>query len=264
MKNRSSISAGPSQPFAAELRKIWDVEAGPSYDVRREQRVRHLVAIRTLSGAGEIYLENSQPITLGANSFILVELAHVRRYRCLGQNWAFWWFELMANGALPGPLNIAFDVRGHSSDTDAFEDSFAKLQNPSHAERCVASATFVALLHRWLAEIRLRRIPSSHRQLIEELIGRIHRDVSADWTLAQLTRKSGLSETTLRKEFKKATGCAPARFVREARLQAASQMLQQGIYTLAAIAEQLNFSSAFHLSAAFKKHFGVNPSEMWP
>ena len=38
-------------------------------------------------------------------------------------------------------------------------------------------------------------------------------------------------------------------------------MIQQGVYTLEGIAEQLGFSSAFHLSTAFKNVYGMSPSK---
>jgi AraC-like DNA-binding protein len=113
-----------------------------------------------------------------------------------------------------------------------------------------------------LAEVKLLREPSPHRLIIETMIERIHANSADDWSVPRLAAESGLSESVLRREFRKATGRSPARFVREARLGVAAQLIQQGIYTLATIAEQLNFSSPFHLSTAFKNHFGVSPSEL--
>jgi AraC family transcriptional regulator len=94
------------------------------------------------------------------------------------------------------------------------------------------------------------------------MIDRIHADLSADWSLPQLTSEAGLGETLFRREFKQTTGLTPVRFIRQARLHAAAQMIEQGTYTLAAIAEQLNFSSPFHLSTAFKHQFGIRPSRL--
>ena len=245
-----------------ELRCIWDVEADTSYDVSCNRPDRELIAIRTFAGKGELYTDRSEPIQITPNSLILVEQTRIRRYRCAADHWHFWWFAAHSSDPLPCSLETVYETSGSKADSSDFKQIFAKLQSPAYAARCVASSAFTAMLHRWLAEAKLTREPSPHRRTIETIIERIHDDVSDDWPLPRLSYESGLGETLLRKEFKKATGTSPARFIREARLQAASQLIQQNIYTLAAIAEMLNFSSAFHLSACFKKHFGLNPSEI--
>jgi AraC-like DNA-binding protein len=247
-----------------ELRNIWDVKADNSYDVSSNRAGRDLIVIRTFAGEGELYTDKPGPLPITNNSMLLVEQSKIRRYRCSDDRWNFWWFVVHSGDPLPCSLETIYDISGSESDTEDFSQIFSKLQSQSYATRCVASASFTTMFHRWLTEAKLQREQSPHRRIIETVIERIHNDVSADWTLPRLAKESGLCETLLRKEFKKATGQAPARFIREARLQAASQLIQQGVYTLAAIAEMLNFSSAFHLSAAFKKHFGTSPSEMSP
>jgi AraC-like DNA-binding protein len=245
-----------------ELRNIWDVKADESYDVSSNRAGRDLIVIRTFAGEGELYTDKRAPISIISNSLILVEQSRIRRYRCTGDTWTFWWFVVNSGAPLPCSLETAYDVHGSDGDAEEFRQIFSKLQSQSYATRCVASASFTALFHRWLAEAKLKKEASPHRRIIETVIERIHNDVSADWPLPRLSKEAGLCETLFRREFKKATGKTPARFIREARLQAASQLIQQHVYTLAAIAEMLNFSSAFHLSTAFKKHFGVNPSEV--
>lgn len=262
MKDKASAAAGPSQPFTMELRNIWDVGADASYDVSCNRSSRELIVIRTLAGEGELYTDRPQPISIKPNSLLLVEQTRIRRYRCSADSWEFWWFAAHSSDPLPCSLETVYNIAGSKTDNHDFKQIFAKLQSPAYATRCVASSAFSAMFHRWLAEAKLTREPSPHRRTIETMIERIHDDVSDEWPLPRLSKESGLCETLFRKEFKKATGTSPARFIREARLQAASQLIQQNIYTLAAIAEMLNFSSAFHLSACFKKHFGVNPSDI--
>ena len=262
MKNRASVASGPSRPFAMELRTIWDVKADDSYDVCRDRTGRDLIVIRTCAGSGEIYTDGSSPICVSPDSLILVEQSKIRRYRCTSDTWEFWWFAAYSGDPMPCALETICTIKGSKDDDADFRQIFAKLQSPSYATRCVASSLFTTMFHRWLEEAKLAREPSQHRRTVEAIIDRIHNDVTEDWPLTRLSKESGLCETLFRKEFKKATGTSPARFIREARLQAASQLIQQNIYTLAAVAEMLNFSSPFHLSAAFKKHFGVNPSDI--
>jgi transcriptional regulator GlxA family with amidase domain len=53
---------------------------------------------------------------------------------------------------------------------------------------------------------------------------------------------------------------APRQYLMRLRLERAQRLIGTTPFTLEAIAEQLGFSSAFHLSAAFKKRFGVPPA----
>ncbi len=261
MQNRPSAAPGPARALAVNVKRIWDVREDMSYDVRCRRPERCLVTVRTLAGAGEMQLEGRAPIALSADSLATVEQPRLRRYRCTATPWTFWWFEYTTTDPFPTALNTPYHAIGDSRDAADFEEAFTKLQHPSAAHRAMASATFACMLHRWFADIRLQRAPSPHRRIIETVIDRIHADLAADWSLPRLTAEAGLGETLFRREFKAATGLTPARFIRQARLHAAAQMIEQGTTTLAAIAEQLNFSSPFHLSTAFKQQFGIRPSQ---
>jgi AraC-like DNA-binding protein len=102
---------------------------------------------------------------------------------------------------------------------------------------------------------------SPQQQVIEAIVDRIRKDPGTHWRVPRLAAAAGFCETRLRREFKSATGVSPARFILRTRLHAAVPMIEQGVYTLEGIAEQLGFSSAFHLSTAFKKAYGVSPSK---
>ncbi len=219
-----------------------------------------MVAIRTFAGEGTLELDGSAPIRLYTGTLTLIEQTRLSGYFCSGDEWEFWWFVFDSSDPMPCAFGTPYRIQSNSGEQEDFERTFTSLQNPSFSTRCTASATFTAMLHRWLAEAELSRSPSKHREVIERVIERIHADITDNWTLARLCWESGMCESLLRREFKKVTGKPPARFIHEARLQAASQLIQQGVYTLSAIAEMTNFSSAFHLSAAFKKHFGMPPS----
>lgn len=252
---------GPARPINVELSVIWEVLAGKGYNnTNPSYDKRYLTAIRTLGGSGELTLSQRQPIILEENSLIILESPKIVRYRCSGEFWEFWWFVFLPDGPLPYALNSLYRIKANSRDTGDFRQAFSNLQHHSGRVRCIASALFATMLHRWLAESTTQNERTPHRQIVEKMIEHIHGNVADNWTGPRLARESGLSESTFRMAFKLATGMSPARFIRNARLQAASQMIRQGSYSLAFIAEQLNFSSAFHLSAAFKKQFGVPPS----
>jgi AraC-like DNA-binding protein len=77
-----------------------------------------------------------------------------------------------------------------------------------------------------------------------------------------LARKLGVAYSHFRREFKAHTGFAPWQYVLHLRLSRARRLLAASDATLEDIATRLGFSSAFHLSSAFKRAFGTAP-EHW-
>ncbi|HSI10260.1 MAG TPA: AraC family transcriptional regulator [Rariglobus sp.] len=79
-------------------------------------------------------------------------------------------------------------------------------------------------------------------------------------SMPALARKLGVNYASFRREFARRVGMAPRQYLMRLRLERAQRLIGTTPFTLEAIAEQLGFSSAFHLSAAFKKRFGVSPA----
>jgi AraC-like DNA-binding protein len=74
-----------------------------------------------------------------------------------------------------------------------------------------------------------------------------------------LARELGVAYSYFRREFKRHTGLAPYQYVRRLRMEKARRMIGSSSESLQAISERLGFASPFHLSAAFKKQFGLSP-----
>ncbi len=79
-------------------------------------------------------------------------------------------------------------------------------------------------------------------------------------SMPALAREVGVSYAVFRREFRKRTGRSPRRHLLDLRLERARRLIGNTPMRLEAVAEQTGFSSAFHLSAAFKKRFGVSPA----
>ncbi|MCF3650833.1 AraC family transcriptional regulator [Synoicihabitans lomoniglobus] len=96
-------------------------------------------------------------------------------------------------------------------------------------------------------------------------VGQAEHELAADLRnppgAEELARRLGVSYTHFRREFKRATGMAPHRYLSRLRLTQARRMLGSGRVTLDHVADRLGYSSAFHLSAAFKREFGMSPRD---
>ena len=71
----------------------------------------------------------------------------------------------------------------------------------------------------------------------------------------------GVSRRHLRRRLEAVVGETPAELIRRLRLERASQLLAAGSGTVAAVAYSVGFKSPSHFSAAFRKAFGISPSE---
>jgi len=121
------------------------------------------------------------------------------------------------------------------------------------------SARAMGVLAAWA---RIRDTDSEPTAAIRAVI-EAERYLSANHTqavsIAALAERSGIAYSHFRRLFRRHTGFAPWAYVMRLRLVRARRMLSERNTKLSEIAEQLGFSSAFHLSLAFKKAFGQSP-----
>jgi AraC-like DNA-binding protein len=77
---------------------------------------------------------------------------------------------------------------------------------------------------------------------------------------AEMARRSGVARATLYRHFIAATGQAPARHLRQKRLEEACRMLRDSDATVTAIAKDCGFSSVFAFAKCFRREIGQNPT----
>lgn len=81
------------------------------------------------------------------------------------------------------------------------------------------------------------------------------------WTVGSLAAIAGVSRATLAKRFTEAVGEPPMTFLTRWRLDRAADLLLEPGTTLAQVARQVGYGSAFALSAAFTRERGQNPTQ---
>ncbi|WP_461488683.1 helix-turn-helix transcriptional regulator [Pontibacter sp. HJ8] len=81
-------------------------------------------------------------------------------------------------------------------------------------------------------------------------------------SLAQLSRLVGLNEFKLKQGFKECVGMTVHGYVVNLRMETARQLLQEMQLPIGDIALQVGYKSPAYFTAAFKKHYGILPSEV--
>ncbi|WP_084039753.1 AraC family transcriptional regulator [Demequina sp. NBRC 110053] len=90
----------------------------------------------------------------------------------------------------------------------------------------------------------------------------MHHDPAREWTVASLAREAGLSRAAFSRRFAALVGEPPMTYLTGWRLDlAADMLLADQSATLNSVARAVGYASPFALSAAFKRHRGVSPSD---
>jgi AraC-like DNA-binding protein len=122
----------------------------------------------------------------------------------------------------------------------------------------------IAVLRAWFARPD-GQAPGWYRAHADPVVGHalrlMHHNPAHPWTLAELAREVGISRAALARRFHELVGEPPMRFLAGWRIALAADLLREPGATLASVAEQVGYGSAFALSSAFKRVRGVSPKE---
>lgn len=94
------------------------------------------------------------------------------------------------------------------------------------------------------------------RQLVEENIS------NDQFGVSELASAAGMSRSNLLRRIKKETDLSAARFIREVRLQAAVELLQQKELTVSEVAYQVGFGSPSYFIKCFRESYGFPPGDL--
>jgi signal transduction histidine kinase/CheY-like chemotaxis protein/ligand-binding sensor domain-containing protein/AraC-like DNA-binding protein len=105
-------------------------------------------------------------------------------------------------------------------------------------------------------------ITSIDEQLIQKALGYMEDNMdNPDYSVQQFSQDLGMDRTVLYKKLQSITGLSPSEFIRSIRLKRAAQLLIQGQYPVAEVAEKVGFNTQKYFSKYFKEAFGVTPSK---
>ena len=95
---------------------------------------------------------------------------------------------------------------------------------------------------------------------LREILDAVVSDPGADHSLAAMAERAAVSERHLVRMFHDQVGLTPARFVEQARLEAAKVLLATGDHGQEAVARRAGFGSADTMRRTFRRALGVSPS----
>jgi len=112
------------------------------------------------------------------------------------------------------------------------------------------------------ADIDATSLTELDKQFIRRITDLVdHNLANSDFSVADITAALGISRSLLHTKMKSLMGLPVGDFIRNKRLQRAQQMLRDG-YNVSETAYATGFSDPNYFSKTFKKHVGINPSEI--
>lgn len=173
---------------------------------------------------------------------------------------------------VPGPLVAALPtlaiVRADEGSCPVSPTILDDLSTAERGQQTLLDRTLdlmlIAALHAWFNRPGAP-LPAWYRAHGDPVVGQALRllDAGPDqpWTVATLAARTNTSRAALARRFTALVGRPPMTYLRERRLTLAAELLREPDATLAAVSRRVGFSSAFALSAAFKRERGISPSE---
>lgn len=105
-------------------------------------------------------------------------------------------------------------------------------------------------------------LSAQDRKFMDELYSLMEkRSAELELNVSNVCRDLLISQSKFNYKLKELTGETPGTFFRRYKLNKAARWLKEGTYNVSEVAVKTGFSTAAHFSVAFKKQFGVSPSD---
>lgn len=160
-------------------------------------------------------------------------------------------------------LDPAVLFEGNAS-LDALMESFGELMDPFDATRCKLRFMEVLLTIDALGlptGIRRSYYTKSQMSIARTAHDQLCADLGCDYDLRDMARSFGISVTCLNNYFQGVYGTPIPTYVRERRMDEAAKLLASSRESVAVLAARLGYANPSKFGAAFKRRFGVTPTE---
>jgi len=155
----------------------------------------------------------------------------------------------------PTLRHIALALRAGVQSGDALDRMYGE---------ALSTALAVHLLREYGAAVlgpkrQYGRLP---REKLVRAVEYIQDQLNADLTVSGIAQAVGLSPDNFTRLFKESTGQSPYRYVVEARVRKAKELLTTGKFTISEAAYHVGFVDQSHLTRHFKRIFGLSPKRL--
>jgi len=244
--------------------------ADHQFDWSRGRVLEALQIVLITAGRGQFEVRGAKPLTIEAGTAFMLFPGVWHRYRPEpATGWEESWVELTGE-----TVNRLLREKAISAKSPVLRTALAaglegllaavhaRARHPSPGFNPELAARGLALLAAWKQAGLSAQRESRLSLAVAAAEHHLAEDLAAPVNVAQLASRLGVAYSHFRQAFKAHTGYAPWQYMLHLRLAQARRQLAGSDATLEEIAGRLGFSSAFHLSAAFKRAYGTAPA-LW-
>ena len=101
----------------------------------------------------------------------------------------------------------------------------------------------------------------AHEVAVREVAAEIRREPGRAWTVHELASRMQYSPDHFSRVFRAVLGMSPRRYLMQARVESAKNLIAMSSYSIGRIADLLGYSDVYHFSKQFKEKTGISPSQ---
>ncbi|MGI5895138.1 MAG: helix-turn-helix domain-containing protein [Candidatus Merdivicinus sp.] len=257
----TSLESAELLPF--RLLRYGEFISDSHYFTEREGQANCLF-LATISGCGVLRYEGAEAL-LTPGKAAVIDCMHYQYYATCGQEpWHFVWmhFNGTAAGAFVQMMNGS-SLRVMEWEIWRAEDFFEQMENfcqkPGRQTDFVVSLWIHQLLS-GLAQSSDGRSSARYQQEMLDAAAYIRENLERPLRIADLARRSGLSEYHFLRVFKSIIGQPPYEYLTLLRINRAKQLLAFTNASIAEVAASVGYPETKGLIDNFKRHTGLTPS----
>jgi AraC-like DNA-binding protein len=255
-----------SAPSNADLWPYYVPVAGRTIARPEDGEVRQSyhehVFILTLRGAGRVKVGQST-YKAKPGDLAWIDTAQIYAHGAeLTQRWLYLWVAVSGFGLDALRLQLGFDhkpvLSGCGDLSSLFQGFFDELSEPQACDHGGLSVMVSAML----AKVSGRRADIQtpvQSTAVAQVTGQVRKELHRAWSIPELTKISGLSQSQLFRRFRSETGSSPMEWLRQERMVLAGYLLRTTDLQVSQVAGQSGYQDPFHFSRDFKRLQGVSP-----
>lgn len=260
--------------FSARAGEVYPPRQHPEDHAFEWEGGRVLGALQVVlitAGTGEFESQATGRVLIGAGTAVLLLPGVWHRYRpSPATGWVEKWVELggtvidglIAAGTFQSRRAVVstLGADGCERTMDAMHEMLIDSPEGNEGEMAAEAVRLLSRLQDAPGE-RSRSGGTPIERAVAQAKRRLETESVESPSMPELARELGVGYSHFRREFTRRTGFSPRQYQLRMRLQRAQRLLGATEQSIKEIADRLGFSSAFHLSAAFKSHFGIAPRD---
>ncbi len=214
--------------------------------------------LQTLRGRGRVLIGGTWQV-IEEGQACLLPAYQTNAIHCIeGEEWDFCWVRYRHPSEQVPLITVAEPIISDFSSDQISAAIHGVLAEAEENGSSVIVEQWARLIH-----LYVKRFVSPYQsdERLWELWLDVEKNLVQDWTLDMMASKVGLSSEHVRRLCKEEHGKSPMQQVRWMRMQRASELLLTTEYKIESIGYDVGYKNSTVFSSAFRKQFGMNPSE---